>query len=69
MFEYKIPQTQDIYYRALYEKHKALYELRVKCPLGGLNWDYFFYWPSQDYPDYLYGGVTEKIDKWVYVHE
>jgi len=62
MFEYEIPQTKDIYYR-------ALYELRVKCPLGGSNWDCFVYWPSQDYPDYLYGGTTEKIDNWVYVHE
>jgi len=68
-FEYEIPQTRDTYYTEPYKKHKALYELRVNCPSGGLNWDCFFYWPSQDYPDRIYGGVTEKIGKWVYVHE
>lgn len=68
-FEYEILKPHNKDYKELYKKHKALYELRVNCPSGGLNWDCFFYWPSQDYPNHIYGGVTERIGKWVYVHE
>jgi hypothetical protein len=68
-FEYEIPNSTDKYHTELYEKHNARYELKVYCPAGGANWDCFFYWPSEDYPDYIYGGTTEEIRKWVYVHE
>ncbi|MDH3593241.1 MAG: hypothetical protein OEM93_00175 [Rhodospirillales bacterium] len=45
------------------------WELRVHCPIGFLNWDVFFYWPTQDYPDGIYGGAIERIADWAYVHE
>ena len=47
----------------------AEWELRVPCSLGILNWDVFFYWPRETYPDYIYGGSVERIGKWAYVHE
>jgi hypothetical protein len=47
----------------------AAWELRVPCPIGLLNWDVFFYWPSETYPDYAYGGSVERIGGWAYVHE
>jgi len=28
-----------------------------------------FYWPTEDYPDYAYGGSIERIRNWAYVHE
>ena len=34
-----------------------------------MNWDKFVYWPESGYPDFLYGGWTEKFGDWVYVHE
>jgi hypothetical protein len=27
------------------------------------------YWPSGKYPTTAWGGVTERVDGWVYVHE
>lgn len=45
------------------------WELRVPCSLGVLNWDVFFYWPSEVYPQRLYGGSIEQIGGWAYVHE
>jgi hypothetical protein len=45
------------------------WELRIPCPLGPGNWDVFFFWPSERYPKYLYGGSTERIGRWAYVHE
>ena len=45
------------------------WELRVDCPIGFLNWDVFFYWPTQNYPDGIYGGAIERIADWAYVHE
>jgi len=44
------------------------YGLRVSCFLIG-GFDSLHYWPSQDYPDKMYGGVVERIDDWAYVHE
>jgi hypothetical protein len=52
-----------------YENHNVAYELRVDCPLGVLNWDCFIYWPSESYPNEIYGGFTELINEWAYVHE
>ncbi len=69
VFEYETLKGTDRHYREIFEKHNAIYELRVDCPLGGLNWDCFIYWPSESYPDKMYGGVTELINKWAYVHE
>jgi hypothetical protein len=45
------------------------YELLVKTPVGGINWDVFVFWPENHYPDYLYGGGVERIADWAYVHE
>ena len=48
--------------------HGAPWELRINCPTGLLNHDTFIYWPTQKYPQNLYGGNTEPIGRWVYVH-
>jgi hypothetical protein len=45
------------------------YDLYVDCPLLLLGFDTFHYWPSQDYPDQMWGGGVERIDGWAYVHE
>jgi hypothetical protein len=45
------------------------WELRVDCSIGVLNWDVFFYRPTRDYPDEIYGGRVERIADWAYVHE
>jgi len=44
------------------------WELRSRCSTGLLNHDVFIYRPSQKYPKHLYGGHTELIDGWAYVH-
>jgi hypothetical protein len=46
----------------------APWELRFNCPTGLLNHDSLVYWPDGNYPLHLYGGVTEAIGNWVYVH-
>jgi len=46
----------------------AAWELRINCPTGLLNHDAFIYWPTQKYPQNLYGGYTESIGGWVYIH-
>lgn len=46
----------------------APWELRINCPTGLLNHDAFVYWPTQKYPESLYGGRTESVGEWVYVH-
>ena len=45
------------------------WELRIQCSSGMVNWDVFFYWPTERYPEEIYGGWVEKIGKWAYVHE
>lgn len=46
------------------------WELQVeKCSDFRWAWDSFFYWPTEDYPEHVYGGSTELIGKWAYVHE
>lgn len=45
------------------------YELRIETPFGFLNWDRLVYWPEKNYPTYFYGGGTERIGDWAYVHE
>lgn len=44
------------------------YNLRVHCFLIG-GFDSLHYWPSQYYPDKMWGGVVERVDGWAYVHE
>jgi len=44
------------------------WELRINCPTGLLNHDAFVYWPTGNYPEHLYGGKTEPVGKWVYIH-
>ncbi len=48
--------------------HGPLWELRMNCPTGLLSHDAFLYWPTESYPQHLYGGKTEAIGRWVYVH-
>lgn len=47
----------------------AEFELGIECTSGGINFDRFFYWPSEQYPDFIYGGSVERIANWAYVHE
>jgi hypothetical protein len=44
------------------------WELRVDCGYL-MSWDVFFYWPTKEYPDNIYGGVVQRIGEWAYVHE
>lgn len=70
-FEYASEPFDNYYHvydKQIYKKYNASYELRVNF-YRLFAWDCFFYWPSQEYPDCIYGGGTEKIGKWVYVHE
>lgn len=43
------------------------WELRIDCYWG--SFDCFFYWPTTNYPKYIYSGSTEQIGGWAYVHE
>lgn len=45
------------------------WSLSVDCSRGPVNWDVFVYWPAEDYPGVMYGGVVERIGRWAYVHE
>jgi hypothetical protein len=68
-FEYEIPKAPEFNYKKkLYEEYGAVYELRVNF-YRIFGWDCFFYWPSERYPELIYGGGTEIINKWAYVHE
>jgi hypothetical protein len=51
------------------DAYPSRWELRVHCSIGFLNWDMFIYWPTEDYPDGIYGGAIERIADWAYVHE
>ena len=44
------------------------WELSVDVPWG-LSFDKFFYWPSHQYPETIYGGRVERFGQWAYVHE
>ena len=48
--------------------HTSPWEVRTNCPTGLFSHDSLVYWPDTDYPPHLYGGVTEAIGNWVYVH-
>jgi len=43
--------------------------LYVSTPSGGISFDKFLYFPSQNYPDKGFGGRLERIGDWAYVHE
>lgn len=45
------------------------WELRIECSNGPLNWDVFYFWPTQRYPEHSHGGYVVKVGKWAYVHE
>ncbi len=47
----------------------ATWELSVPCSIGMLNWDVFYYLPTEKYPEHDYGGSVEPIKNWAYVHE
>jgi len=47
--------------------HGPPWELRINCPTGLLNHDTLVYWPTEEYPQHLYGGNTEPVGRWVYV--
>lgn len=44
------------------------WELRVNCPRTLTQRDIFIYWPTQSYPEQAYGGDSELIGKWLYIH-
>ena len=69
-FRYARADPQDHTGRGgwLAEQH-AGYDLSVSCSWGFVNFDSMHYWPSGKYPERAWGGVTEKVDGWVYVHE
>jgi hypothetical protein len=67
-FKYELLDSNNRAYTYLYEEHNAPYELKVDL-YRMFAWDSFFYWPSEDYPDVIYGGETEIINNWAYVHE
>lgn len=48
---------------------QAPWELRIHCPRGLFRRDLLIYWPTGHYPAQLYGGKTELIGEWVYVHD
>ena len=50
-------------------RSNSTWELHVDCTSGGINFDVFFYWPSHEYPDEIYGGCVQRIEEWAYVHE
>ena len=47
----------------------ASWELSVPCSVGFLNWDIFYYLPTEKYPEHDYGGFIQPIKNWAYVHE
>lgn len=50
------------------EKDSDPWELRVDCSRGPLNWDEFYYRPSEKYGK-RYGGWVEPMGTWAYFHE
>jgi hypothetical protein len=58
-FEYQPPGEAKL--------EAAGYGLYVNCFV--MSFDTLHYWPSEDYPEKMWGGVVEPIDGWAYVHE
>lgn len=44
------------------------YELHILPPVSSSNFDRFIYWPKKIYPKYMYGGTSEPISDWAYIH-
>ncbi len=63
-YEYKVSTTEPGP-----DHLAAAWELSVPCSIGILNWDVFYYLPTEKYPEYDYGGYTEPIKNWAYVHD
>lgn len=63
-YEYKVSTAEPG------ENHLAAsWELSVPCSVGFLNWDTFYYLPTEKYPEHDYGGAIQPIKNWAYVHE
>lgn len=45
------------------------WSLWIDCSIGILNFDTFFYWPTEEYPTFGYSGRIEPMGSWAYVHE
>ncbi len=45
------------------------WSLFLRCGQGVLNFDVFVYWPTEQYPRHMYGGIVEPVRTWAYVHE
>ncbi len=43
--------------------------LFVDCTSGGINFDRFYYFPLQNYPEHGYGGGFQRMHDWAYLHE
>lgn len=61
-------------YRYLHGPKAAEFEgnpwlLFVDCPSGGINFDRFYYFPLQNYPEDGYGGWFRRMHEWAYLHE
>lgn len=68
----KVPRTgiyanPEYHFRRL-EGEEDAWELAVSCSGGPLNWDEFFYRPSEKYGERAGGGV-EPMGTWAYFHE
>lgn len=50
-------------------KNPRGYSLHVRCPVGGMNWDVFYYAPERDEDNKPHVDRLERIDEWIYVHE
>jgi hypothetical protein len=61
-YHYRLPRTVQ-------QPAFGGYELKLRTPSGGIDFDCFVYWPEQEYPASMYGGTVERIVDWAYVHE
>lgn len=55
--------------QGIYPYHGQPWVLSVYTPSAVQRFDEFFYFPSQRYPAYGYGGEFERIGDWAYLHE
>ncbi|MHC5539814.1 hypothetical protein ACYOEI_16465 [Singulisphaera rosea] len=73
----QIPSTQMIGYpdwiyskgRNDLDRKPDTYELKINCPSGIFNFDWFIYWPSENYPKRIQDNGVERIRTWAYIHE
>jgi hypothetical protein len=66
------PWSDRLSYSSAPKPAKEMYDnswvIRVNAGFG-LGFDSFVYFPRQNYPEHLYGGVPERVGAWAYVHE